>query len=73
MGEVLVQDVSVGVDIIEIERIAATLERFGARFLERVYTAGEIAYCHGRAPLQRPHLFHRDDLHARRPTTEATA
>ncbi len=44
------QDVSVGVDIIEIDRIAATLERFGTRFLERVYTADEIAYCRGRAP-----------------------
>ena len=44
------QDISVGVDLIEIDRIAATLERFGTRFLERVYTAGEIAYCRGRAP-----------------------
>ena len=43
-------DVSVGVDLIEIDRIAATLERFGQRFLERVYTADEIAYCRGRAP-----------------------
>ena len=50
MGEVRVQDVSVGVDIIEIERIAAALGRFGTRFLERVYTADEIAYCRGRAP-----------------------
>ncbi|MCH8847838.1 MAG: holo-ACP synthase [Chloroflexi bacterium] len=41
---------SVGVDLIEIDRIAATLERFGTRFLERVYTPGEIAYCRGRAP-----------------------
>ena len=44
------QDISVGVDLIEIDRIAATLERFGTRFLERVYTPGEIAYCRGRAP-----------------------
>ncbi len=50
MGAVPLQDVSVGVDLIEIDRIAATLERFGSRFLERVYTAGEIAYCRGRAP-----------------------
>ena len=45
-----VQDVAVGVDLIEIDRVAATLERFGSRFLERVYTDGEIAYCRGRAP-----------------------
>lgn len=45
-----VQDISVGVDMIEIDRIAAALERFGTRFLERVYTENEIAYCRGRAP-----------------------
>ena len=44
------QDISVGVDMIEIDRIAAALERFGTRFLERVYTENEIAYCRGRAP-----------------------
>ncbi len=44
------QDISVGVDIIEIDRISATLERFGDRFLQRVYTDGEAAYCRGRAP-----------------------
>ncbi|MEX2599855.1 MAG: holo-ACP synthase [Dehalococcoidia bacterium] len=43
-------DISVGVDLIEIDRIAAALERFGERFLERVYTPGEIAYCRRRAP-----------------------
>lgn len=43
-------DLSVGVDIIEINRVAATLARFGDRFLQRIYTAGEIAYCRGRAP-----------------------
>jgi holo-[acyl-carrier protein] synthase len=45
-----VQDISVGVDIIEISRVASTVERFGERFLQRIYTAGEIAYCRGRAP-----------------------
>lgn len=44
------QDISVGVDIIEISRVAATVERFGDRFLKRIYTDGEIAYCRGRAP-----------------------
>ena len=39
---------SVGVDIIEIERIAAVLERHGSRFLERIYTEREVAYCRGR-------------------------
>ena len=37
--------VGVGTDLIEIARIRASIERFGAQFLERVYTPGEIAYC----------------------------
>ena len=41
---------SVGVDIIEIERIEAALRRHGERFLQRVYTPAEQAYCRGRVP-----------------------
>ena len=40
----------VGVDIIEISRIGATVERFGKRFLERVYTPQELAFSRGRLP-----------------------
>ena len=43
-------DLAVGVDIIEIDRVAAVVERYGERFLARIYTAGELAYCRGRAP-----------------------
>ena len=39
-----------GVDIIEIDRIAAVLARYGDRFLRRVFTPAEIAYCRRRAP-----------------------
>ena len=39
---------STGVDIIEIHRIARTLERYGDRFLRRIYTPGELEYCRGR-------------------------
>ncbi len=39
-----------GVDFIEIDRISGVLERHGERFLRRVFTPGEIAYCRGRAP-----------------------
>jgi holo-[acyl-carrier protein] synthase len=39
---------AVGVDIIEIERIAQSISRFGPRFLGRVYTRQELAYCQGR-------------------------
>ena len=34
-----------GVDLVEVERVAHSIERFGERFLSRVFTAGEIAYC----------------------------
>jgi holo-[acyl-carrier protein] synthase len=40
---------AVGVDIIEISRIEATLAKFGERFLSRIYTELEIAFCRGRA------------------------
>ncbi len=39
-----------GVDIIEIARVERVYERYGARFLRRVYTEREAAYCRGRAP-----------------------
>ncbi len=39
-----------GVDIIEIPRVGRVLERYGRRFLERVFTPGEIAYCRERPP-----------------------
>lgn len=37
-----------GIDLIEVERVAAALTRYGERFTRRVYTDGEIAYCAGR-------------------------
>jgi holo-[acyl-carrier protein] synthase len=39
---------AVGVDIIEIERVERALARFGERFLRRVYTNLEVAFCRGR-------------------------
>jgi len=39
-----------GVDIIEISRVRGVLERYNDRFQRRIFTAGEIAYCQGRAP-----------------------
>jgi len=41
---------SVGVDIIEIGRIARALERWGDGFLRHVYAPSEVAYCRGRVP-----------------------
>tara|TARA_B100001123_G_scaffold13581_1_gene15593 strand:- start:529 stop:897 length:369 start_codon:yes stop_codon:yes gene_type:complete len=39
-----------GVDIIELDRISNALDRFGDRFLRRVYTEREREYCRGRVP-----------------------
>lgn len=39
----------VGVDLIEIARVERAVARQGQRFLDRVFTAQEQAYCHGRA------------------------
>jgi len=40
---------SVGVDLIEVRRIEEVVARYGTRFLERVFTPGEQAYCQGRS------------------------
>lgn len=37
--------ISCGTDIIEIKRIKESIEDLGDKFLERVYTKKEIAYC----------------------------
>ena len=37
--------IGVGTDLIEIERIRQSVARFGERFLQRIFTPGEIAYC----------------------------
>jgi holo-[acyl-carrier protein] synthase len=39
---------AIGVDMIETERIARSVARFGRRYLKRVYTERELAYCNGR-------------------------
>ena len=36
--------VGIGVDFVEVERIQHSLDRFGDRFLHRVFTKGEIEY-----------------------------
>jgi len=37
--------VGLGLDATDIPRIAATIERYGDRFLERILTEHELAYC----------------------------
>jgi holo-[acyl-carrier protein] synthase len=41
--------VGTGIDITEVPRIRQTIERFGGRFLQRIFTAGEIRYCDSKA------------------------
>ncbi len=41
--------VGLGADLIEVERVRGVLERQGPRFLERVFTDEERAYCSGMA------------------------
>ncbi len=38
-----------GVDIAEVPRIRESIERFGDRFLRRIFTEGEIRYCEQKA------------------------
>lgn len=38
----------IGVDLVNIPRIRAVIDRWQERFLQRVFTEGEIAYCRAR-------------------------
>ena len=37
------------IDIVEVPRIGQSIERFGERFLNRIFTAAEIRYCESKA------------------------
>jgi holo-[acyl-carrier-protein] synthase len=39
---------STGIDIAEVGRIEQAINRWGQRFLDKVYTPSEIAFCRGR-------------------------
>jgi holo-[acyl-carrier protein] synthase len=41
--------VGTGIDIAEVPRIAESIERFGDRFLRRIFTEGERHYCDSKA------------------------
>ena len=36
----------VGIDLVKIDRMKEVVKKWGQRFLERVFTAGEISYCY---------------------------
>ena len=39
----------IGLDLVEVARVRASVRRSGERFAQRVFTPDEIAYCAGRA------------------------
>jgi len=41
--------VGTGIDIAEVPRIAESIQRFGDRFLRRVFTESEIQYCESKS------------------------
>ncbi len=41
--------IGTGLDIAEVDRIGKAIERFGRHFLERIFTAAEIAYVERKA------------------------
>ncbi|TMQ73023.1 MAG: holo-[acyl-carrier-protein] synthase [Candidatus Eisenbacteria bacterium] len=45
----------IGIDVVKVDRIRTSLERFGRRMEARLFTDGELEYCRGHSdPL--PHL-----------------
>ena len=46
----------VGMDLVEVEQVAASVERFGDRYLNRVFTAHEVASCPGPPSVAAPGL-----------------
>ena len=47
--EATIMIVGTGIDLIEVIRIAKAMERYGDRFLNRIYTPDEIRYCNSKA------------------------
>lgn len=41
--------IGIGTDVIEISRIRESIEKFGERFLSKIFTESEIAYCSSKA------------------------
>ncbi len=41
--------VGTGIDVAEVPRVAAAIERFGQRFIQRIFTDAEIRYCDTKA------------------------
>ncbi len=60
--------VRVGVDVVSVPEVAASVDRFGDRYLRRIYTAHELACC---VAASRPRGYACDSLAARFAAKEA--
>lgn len=49
-NEALTGGLECGIDLVDIERIAFAIDRWGDKFLARVWTEEELIYCRGRRP-----------------------
>jgi phosphopantetheine--protein transferase-like protein len=47
---------AVGTDLVSVENVAASVARYGGRFLQRIFTPGEVAYCHAAPALMSERL-----------------
>src|SRR5713226_2193217 len=47
-GILIMMIIGLGLDATEIDRVADVIERHGDRFLRRIFTEAEVAYCTGR-------------------------
>lgn len=45
--------IGIGIDVVEVSRIRSSLDEFGERFLQRLFTPGERIYCEAQ---KRPEL-----------------
>ncbi len=48
LTESLIMIYGIGVDLVKMTRLAAAIRRYGERFMNRVFTPQEIAYCRGK-------------------------
>lgn len=46
----------IGVDIIEVSRIKSSVEKYGDRFLNRIFTKKELEYCQAHKAIRFPEL-----------------
>ena len=48
--------VTCGTDIIEVERIENAIEKFGDKFIKRIFTEQEILYCNNKLEMKAQHF-----------------